>query len=117
MVLIVPLVLLFAGGSDDPAAAGGLRVERSDTVSELIVSVDPEANTAARAGGARSVTLRCVDSDGQLVVAGDQAWPFTDTDGDTQNPHTHMPLDPVQQDLVSSCRLIGTDPQLEGEVP
>jgi hypothetical protein len=63
------------------------------------------------------VTLRCVDSDGQLVAAGDQAWPFTDTDGDTQNPHTHMPLQPTQLELVTSCRLIGTDPQLEGRLP
>jgi hypothetical protein len=121
LVLIVPLVLLFAGGSDDdgsaPAAAdGAMRVERS-ALPELIVSVKPAANVPAQAGGARSVTLRCEDSDGQLVAAQDEAWPFTDTDGDTLNPHTHMPLDGAQLEQVSSCRLVGTEPLLEAKLP
>jgi hypothetical protein len=119
LVLIVPLVLLFAGGGsdDDGTEAHGsdLRVERFG--SELVVSVEPADNVPERAGGARSVTLRCVDSDDQLVAAQDEAWPFTDTDGDTLNPHAHVPLDPGRQALVRSCRLIGTEPLLEGALP
>jgi hypothetical protein len=122
LVLIVPLVALFAGGGGDDGDAeatgdGALRVEVSPVLPELIVSVEPAANTAARAGGARSVTLRCVDSDDQLVAAQDEAWPFTDTDGDTLNPHAHMALDGAQLEQVSSCRLVGTEPLLEAELP
>jgi hypothetical protein len=122
LILVVPLALLFAGGGDDgeqaeETADGALRVELSTTLPELIVSVEPTANTAARAGGARSVTLRCVDSDDQLVAAQDEAWPFTDTDGDTLNPHAHMPLDGAQLEQVSSCRLVGTEPLLEANLP
>jgi hypothetical protein len=119
LILIVPLVLLFAGGGgDDPErqtrAAGAMRVERFGAgVPELIVSVEPAANVPARAGGARSVTLRCMDADGQPVISQDEAWPFTDTDGDTLNPHTHVTLDANQLELVSRCRLIGTEPPLE----
>jgi hypothetical protein len=117
LILIVPLVALFASGGDDgedaTAAAGAMRVERSTTLPELIVSVEPSANVPASTGGARSVTVRCVDSDGQLVAAQDEAWPFTDTDGDTLNPHTHMPLDGSRLEQVRSCRLIGTEPLLE----
>jgi hypothetical protein len=119
LVLIVPLALLFAGGGgdDDESAepqSGGLTIERA--ASELLVYVEPADNVAARSGGARSVTLRCVDADDQLVAAQDEAWPFADTDGGTLKPHAHVPLESAQQELVSSCRLVGTEPLLEGSL-
>jgi hypothetical protein len=120
LVLIVSLALLFAGGGDDgdesPEESGsGLLIERFGT--ELLVTVEPTDNVAERAGGARSVTLRCVDADDQLVAAQDEAWPFAETDGGTLKPHAHVPLEAAQQELVSSCRLVGTEPLLEGSLP
>jgi hypothetical protein len=125
LILIVPLVLLFAGsggGDDDKAEAtpdGSMRVERFSQAgfTELVVSVDPAANVPERAGGARSVRLECLDTDDQPVIAQDEAWPFTDTDGDTINPHTHVTLDPNQLEQVSTCSLVGTDPPLAAVLP
>jgi hypothetical protein len=120
LVLVIPLVLLFAGGGDDgdesPEQSGsGLLIERFGT--ELLVTVEPADNVAERAGGARSVRLRCVDADDQLVAAQDEAWPFADTDGGTLKPHAHVPLEAAQQERVSTCRLVGTEPLLEGSLP
>jgi hypothetical protein len=120
LVLIVPLVLLFAGGGGDDDGDGepqesGLRLERSAT--ELIAYVEPADNVPERAGGARSVTLRCVDADDRLVIAANQAWPFADTDGGTLDAHAHLPLDPASLDAVASCRVLGTEPLLAGAAP
>lgn len=124
LVLGVPLAVLFAsGGSGDhkprPAEATGpeLRLELSTSFPELIVYVEPAANEADRAGGARAVTLRCVDAGGRLVAAQDEAWPFADTDSNTLGPHAHVALDPDRMGQVRSCRLVGTDPPLEGALP
>jgi hypothetical protein len=119
LVLIVPLVLLFAGGGnngDEPAepAAGGLRLERAG--SELIVYVNPADNVPERAGGARAVTVRCTDADDRLVIEANQAWPFADTDGGKLDAHAHLPLDPASLDSVRSCRVLGTEPLLEGSL-
>jgi hypothetical protein len=120
LVLVVPLVLLFVGGDDDgdgePQARGsGLRIERSGA--QLIVYLRPADNVPDRAGGARRVVLRCVDGGQRIVVAQDEAWPFTDTDGGTLDPHAHVTLDPATMDAVSSCHVLGTEPLLEGAAP
>jgi hypothetical protein len=123
LVLIVPLVALFAGGGsgDDgnpakaPAQPEGMRVERD--IAGLTAYVTPDVNTPERAGGARSVTLRCLDADGQLVAAQDEAWPFTGTDQNTLDPHVHVTLDSNQLGLVSSCRLVETEPLLQARMP
>jgi hypothetical protein len=121
LVVGAPLaVLLASGGGDEPdAKATGpeLRLERSTAFPELIVYVESEANEPARAGGARSVTLRCVDADGRLVAAQDEAWPFADTDSGTLDAHAHMTLEPELIDQVRSCRLVGTEPLVEGALP
>jgi hypothetical protein len=121
LVLGVPLAVLFAsgGGDDQPSASTGtgLRLEPSTAFPELIVYVEPVANQPDRAGGARSVTLRCVDADGQLVAAQDEAWPFADTDAGTLDPHTHVTLDSERIDQIQSCTLVGTDPPLAGTLP
>src|ERR687894_742872 len=118
LVLGVPLAFLFAsgGGDDEPsrAAEPGLRLELSTGAAELVVYVEAGANRPDRAGGARSVTLRCVDADGQLVAAQDEAWPFADTDAGTLDPHAHVPLDAGRIDQIHSCSLVGTDPPLAG---
>jgi hypothetical protein len=118
LVLGVPLAFLFAsgGGDDEPsrAAEPGLRLELSTGAAELLVYVEAGANRPDRAGGARSVRLRCVDADGQLVAAQDEAWPFSDTDAGTLDPHAHVTLDPQSMARIRRCSLVGTDPLLEG---
>lgn len=121
LVLAVPLVVLFASGGGDNGAADeeeetGLRVERSVYLPELVIYVEQDANTAARAGGRRTVTLRCVDADGKLVAAQEEAWPFADTDQGTLAAHTHVPMDGPGLDAVARCRLEGTKPLLDAPV-
>jgi hypothetical protein len=128
VVLVViggPLAILFAGGGGGeakptpgpkPQRATGLRVERG-TGSDLTIYVKPAVNTLARAGGRRQVVLKCVDSDGDAVMAQDEAWPFAQTDGGLYEPHAHMVLDPLGISAVERCLLEGTKPLLEAAVP
>ena len=95
--------------------ADGLRIERSQ-VEVVVYLTDPGANKPDRAGGERTVTLECVDADGEVLKRAPVAWPLADTDGGTLGPHTHLPIDPVTIQQVDSCRLRGTDPMLEGGV-
>jgi hypothetical protein len=122
--LAVPLLILAGsdGGDDqkpEPKAprATGLRVERGPSGSDLVVYVKPAVNVPARAGGRRSVVLRCVDGDGDLVMAQDEAWPFAQTDGGLFDPHAHMTLDPIGATSVERCLLEATEPLLAGRVP
>ncbi|MBN1529916.1 MAG: hypothetical protein JW895_12705 [Thermoleophilaceae bacterium] len=95
--------------------ADGLRVERSQT--EVVVYLaDAGANEPGRAGGERSVTLECLDAEGEVLARAPMAWPFADTDGGKLEPHAHLPIDPVTIQQVDRCRLRGTDPVLEGGV-
>jgi hypothetical protein len=123
VVIGVPLgILLAAGGGDDPEPkpkpqrAAGLRVERGPSGSDLTIYVKPAVNVPGRAGGRRQVLLECVDSDGDAVMAQDEAWPFADTDQGTLDPHAHMTLDPLSITAVERCLLEGTEPLLEGRV-
>jgi hypothetical protein len=118
VIVAVPIaVLVLGGGGDEPEEqAAGLRIERSPSAPELIVSVDPELNVPGSAGGARTVMLRCLDADGRLVHAHEEAWPLGGSDGFATGPHAHVPLDPAGMDEVASCRLVGTSPLLEGPV-
>ncbi len=121
LVVAIPLAALFAfGGGDDGDDAApeqrvpDMRLEPSTTRPGLLVLVRPAVNTPQRAGGARSVTLRCEDADGRLVIAQDEAWPFSGTDPLARGPHTHVSLPGNLIAEVRSCRLIGTEPQLRG---
>jgi hypothetical protein len=109
--VLVGIALVTSGG--DGSDGDRLRVERTQTA--LIVYLrDPADNSPVTAGGARSVTVECVDSAGELVISAPQAWPFSDTDGGTLDPHVHLRLDPGRIGRVDRCRLRGTD--LEGGV-
>jgi hypothetical protein len=126
VVVAVPLVILFASaGGDDtkpdrnskPHHSTGLRVERGTGGSDLTIYVKPAVNVPARAGGRRQVVLKCVDSDGDAVMAQDEAWPFAQTDKGLFEPHAHLVLDPLSITAVERCLLEGTKPLLEGRVP
>ncbi|HEU0025246.1 MAG TPA: hypothetical protein VFQ12_11470 [Thermoleophilaceae bacterium] len=108
-------VALATGGGGEDGEADSLRIERSQT--ELIVYVtDPGDNEPDAAGAAPSVTLECLDQDGEVLISAAQAWPFTDTDGESLDPHVHLSLDADRMQRVKRCRLNGTDPPLEGGV-
>jgi hypothetical protein len=118
LVVAVPLGVLAAAGSGggDEEEQADLWVERSPQLPELLVYVTPEANKAGRAGGRRSVILECVDPQDEVVVTRTEPWPFTDTDQNTVDPHTHVQVDPARIGDVERCRLKQTQPLLEGVV-
>jgi hypothetical protein len=110
-VALGAVAIATSGGEE----ADGLRIERTQT--EVVVYlVDSGDNEADRAGGGRTVTLECVDADGEVLKRAPIAWPLADTDGGTLGPHAHLPIDPVTIQEVDRCRLRGTDPMLEGGV-
>jgi hypothetical protein len=112
--LTIVAVVGSGGGDDDEET--GLRVERSPDLPELIVYVTPDANTPDRAGGRESVSVECLDTGGQVLSRQDEAWPLTDTDGGTLDPHAHVPVNPARINDVESCRVRPADPPLEGPV-
>jgi hypothetical protein len=121
-VLAVLFVLAVGGcGGNEPEAkpappkSTGMRIERG--TSDLTIYVKPAVNLPERAGGRRQVQLDCVDSDGDTVMAQDEAWPFAQTDGGLYQPHAHMALDPLTITAVERCVLHGTEPLLEALVP
>jgi hypothetical protein len=108
VVLAVPLVILaLGGGGDEPAQrrAPELRVERSGSAAGLTVYVAARANVPARAHGARTVVLECVDGAGRLVHAHEEAWPLAGADPLAGGPHAHVPLDPAGMNEVARCRM------------
>jgi hypothetical protein len=118
LALAVPLTIVAVAGSGggDEEEEAGLRVERSPAIPELIVYLDPDANTANRAGGRPSVLLECLDEAGGVVARSDQPFPFTDTDEGTVDPHVHMRVNPARIGEVVRCRVRPADPPLEGPV-
>ncbi len=118
LALAVPLTIVAAtgsGGGDDEEEAS-LRVERSPDLPELIVYLDPDVNKPERTGGRRTVVVECVDESGQVVARGDEAFPFTETDQNTLDPHVHMPVNPARINDVVRCRVRPAEPPLEGPV-
>jgi hypothetical protein len=119
LAVAVPLVIVAivgSGGGDEETEETGLRVERSPGLPELLVYLTPEANKAERSGGRESVTVECLDAGGQVVSRQTEAWPFTDTDEQTVDPHAHVPVNPARINDVQRCRVRPTDPPLEGPV-
>ena len=118
LAVLAPLAIVAAvgsGGGDDDEDAG-LRVERSPDLPELLVFLNPDVNTPARTGGRRSVVVECLDGGGGVVATQDEAWPFSDTDQNTIDPHAHVPVNPARINEVERCRVRPADPPLEGPV-
>jgi hypothetical protein len=118
LAVAVPLTIVAgvgSGGGDDEEDAG-LRVERSPDRPELLVYLSPDVNTPERTGGRRSVVVECLDTGGGVVSRQDEAWPFTDTDQNTLDPHAHVPVDPDRINDIERCRVRPADPPLEGPV-
>jgi hypothetical protein len=60
------------------------------------------------------VRVECLDSGGKVVFRGQEAWPFSDTDGGEFDPHVHVSMEADALAATARCRLKGTDPPLEG---
>jgi hypothetical protein len=117
LAVAVPLTIVAvagSGGGDEEEA--DLRVERSPDLPELLVYLTPEANTPERTGGRESVTVECLDTGGRVLSRQDEAWPLTDTDGQTLDPHAHVPVNPARIGEVERCRVRPANPPLEGPV-
>jgi hypothetical protein len=117
LAVAVPLTIVAvtgSGGADEEEA--DLRVERSPDIPELVVFLTPEANTPERTGGRESVTVECLDTGGRVLSRQDEAWPLTDTDGQTLDPHAHVRVNPARIGEVERCRVRPANPPLEGPV-
>jgi hypothetical protein len=112
--LTIVAVVGSGGGEDDEESS--LRVERSPELPELLVFLDPDVNKADRAGGRATVVVECLDGADGVVARSDEAFPFTDTDQNTRDPHVHMPVNPARIGDVVRCRVRPVDPPLEGPV-
>ena len=111
VAVIVLVAVLASGESED----GGLRAEVASPT-DLLIYVEKEDNVPGIANGRHAVTLECVDRKGATVVRGHHAWPFSDTDGGTVDPHVHQVVPVDRSGDLHRCRLVGTRGPLEGQV-
>jgi hypothetical protein len=118
LALAVPLAIVAIAGSggDEEDKEPEMYVQRAPDVFELRVFLEPEVNTPDRTRGRRSVTVECLDDSGTVIASQDEAWPFTDTDQNTLDPHAHIPVNPARIDDVSLCRVKQARPPLEAPI-
>jgi hypothetical protein len=116
VALPLTIVAVVGSGGGDDEEESSLRVERSPDLPELRVFLDPDVNTTERTGGRASVLVECLDEAGEVVARADEAFPFTDTDENTLDPHVHLPINPARINEVVRCRVRPADPPLEGPV-
>ena len=122
LAVATPLVIVALAGSGDeegtPERPAALRVERTPGGSpEITIYIeDRSLNKPSTAGGDTSVVVECTDTEGRIVWKLPEAWPFTDTDQGSVDPHAHIGMDPAQIERIARCRLSGTDPPLEGRL-
>jgi hypothetical protein len=115
--LVAAPLAVWAGSSGGDEKA--LIVERGPGVTgknEFIVSLgDEELNRLQTTRGHRTVRLECRGSDGEVVLRGQQRWPF-DTERGFEYPHTHQAASREQLLEAERCRLRGTRVRLEAGV-
>jgi hypothetical protein len=122
VAVATPLVIVALAGSGDeegtPERPAALRVERTPGgPPEITIYIeDRSLNKPSTAGGDTSVVVECVDTEGRIVWKLPEAWPFTDTDQGSVDPHAHIGMDPAQIERIARCRLAGTDPPLAGRL-
>lgn len=124
---VVVVVLSLAGGeSANDDGDRPLRVVRATLTlervrafgsmpPELLVSLPSERlNTPEATGGARVVTLRCLDAGGAVTLSGPADWPLLTEPGFP--PHIHQPVKARLLDRISVCSLTGPGIDFEGRV-
>ncbi len=82
---------------------------------ELLVSLSvPRLNTTDVTGGARTVTLRCLDASGAIALTRPAEWPLLEEAGFP--PHIHQPANRRLLDSIRTCRLTGPGIDFDGRV-
>ena len=118
------LAVLLAGGSALIVALGGgdssppITVKQAATPDggvEVLVTVSDDVNVAETTGGEPFVDVVCNDSAGEVVVRARNAWPLL-KDGNPPAPHAHQAVAPEEIKTIARCRLVGTQPELSGEL-
>ena len=116
VLVAAPLAIWAAtSGSSDGTDKQGLIVERGVSVTgspELILSI---AGPVTVDTGASSVKVECMDKNGDVILKGDQPWPFVEEAG-YPYPHVHQVDDPAKIEGARRCRVLGTDTRLEAKV-
>lgn len=123
LVLLVLLVgasvlIVVAGGDSDGESSGSITVQQAPTSqggAEVLVTVPDDLNVPATNGGNTLVDLVCTDDAGGTVLRSKQPWPFL-KDGDPPAAHAHQPASPDELKSIARCELVGTEPELSGEL-
>jgi hypothetical protein len=121
----IVLAVLLAGGSALIAVLGSggdstspITVKQAQTPEggvEVLITVSDEANVPERTGGEPFVDLVCTDSAGEDVVRSRTAWPLL-KDGNPPAAHAHQSVAPDVIKTIARCTLVGTKPELSGEL-
>ena len=116
VLVAAPLAIWAAtSGGSGTGDEEGLIVERGVSLTgapELVLSI---AGPAEVSSGASSVRVECMDKDGNVIVRGEQPWPFIEETG-YPYPHVHQGDDPEKIEGSRRCRVLGTDKRLEAPV-
>jgi len=110
------VLVLLAGCGSEPQ----LKVRFFDDVQrgrEVLISVPEDVNGPGTANGAAQVRVQCFDGRGRAVTNELFSWPFVADGVGDRLPHAHQRGLPKELNRVVRCRIVGTDPPLEGELP
>jgi hypothetical protein len=108
------LVAVVPGQSDGRTARLRIELFPGPTGLELVVYVPARHNRPDVAANRSTVRLACADATGEVLVEGVHRWPFMDTDDGTTDPHVHQSVREQDVGAVRRCRVLDTDPALEG---
>jgi hypothetical protein len=110
------VLVLLAGCGSEPQ----LKVRFFDDVQrgrEVLISVPEDVNKPETARGAAQVRVQCFDRRARTVTNELFTWPFSSDGVGDRLPHAHQRGLPKELNRVVRCRIVGTDPPLEGELP
>jgi hypothetical protein len=110
------LVAVLAGCGGEPQ----LKVRFFDDVQrgrEVLVSVPEGANEPGTARGSGQVRLQCFDRRNRIVTNELYGWPFKADGVGDRLPHVHQRGLAKDLNRIVRCRIAGTDPALQGELP
>jgi hypothetical protein len=115
-VMATPLIVWATTSAGDDES---LIVERATSrtgTPELIVSLsEDDQNRLEMTNGKRAVRVKCHDREGDVVLEGDQRWPFKNEPG-YDYAHAHQPATSEQLRRAERCRLEGSRVPLEADV-
>ena len=120
-VLLILLVgvtgLILAAGAGE-GSSGSITVQQAPTPEggvEVLVTVPDDINVLETTNDRTVVDLVCADDTGETVIRARQTWPLL-KDGDPPAPHAHQQASPDELKSIASCKLVGTEPELSGDL-